>query len=72
MMMMHKTLHLRDFVDKLLVSWKEQGRGLASNERSVDASILWFEDYIRKDKRKANFSDQKLHKQYNEQQNNNN
>ena len=36
---MHKALHLRDDVDRLYVSRKERGRGFASIEDSVDASI---------------------------------
>ena len=38
-MTMHKALHPRDDVDRLYVSRKEGGRGLASIEDSVDASI---------------------------------
>ena len=45
---MHKALHLRDDVDRLYVSRKEGGRGLASIENSVDASIQRFEDCIEK------------------------
>ena len=45
---MHKALHPRDNVDRLYVSRKERGRGLASNEDSVDASIQRLEDYIQK------------------------
>ena len=45
---MHKALHLRDDVDRLYVSRKEGGRGLASIEDSVDASIQRPEDYIPK------------------------
>ena len=47
-MTMHKVLHLRDDVDRLYVSRKEGGRGLASIEDSVDASIQRLEDYIEK------------------------
>ena len=39
LMTMHKALHPRDDVDRLYVSRKEGGRGLASIEDSVDASI---------------------------------
>ena len=42
-MTMHKALHPRDDVDR-----KEGGRGLASIEDSVDASIQRLEDYIEK------------------------
>ena len=47
-MIMHKALHPRDDVDRLYVSRKEGGRGLASIEDSVDASIQRLEDYIQK------------------------
>ena len=45
LMTMYKALHPRDNVDRLYVSRKEGGRGLASNEDSVGASIR-LEDYI--------------------------
>ena len=45
---MHKALHPSDNVDRLYVSRKEGGRGLASIEDSVDASIQRLEDYIQK------------------------
>ena len=48
LMTMHKALHPRDDVDRLYVSRKEGGRGLASIEDNVDASIQRFEDYIEK------------------------
>ena len=38
-MTMHKALHPTDDFDRLYVSRKEGGRGLASNEDSVDPSI---------------------------------
>ena len=44
LMTMHKALHPRDDVDRLYVSRKEGGRGLASIEDSVDASIQRLED----------------------------
>ena len=47
-MTMHKALHPRDDVDKLFVWRKEGGRGLASIEDSVDASLQRLEDYIEK------------------------
>ena len=50
-MTMHKALHPRDNVDRLYVSRKEGGRGLASIEDSVDASIKRLEDYIEKHER---------------------
>ena len=51
LMTMHKTLHPRDDVDRLYVSRKEGGRGLASIEDTVDASIQRLEDYIEKHER---------------------
>ena len=39
LMTMHKALHPRDDVERLYVSRKEGGRGLASIEDSVDTSI---------------------------------
>ena len=47
-MTMHKALHSRDDVDRLYVSRKEGGRGLASIEDTVVASIQRLEDYIEK------------------------
>ena len=43
---MHKALHPRDDVDRLYVSRKEEGRGLASIEDSVNASIQRLKDNI--------------------------
>ena len=51
LMTMHKALHLRDDVDRLYVSRKEGGRGLASIEDTVDASIQQLEDYKEKHER---------------------
>ena len=48
LMTMHKALHPRDDVDRLYVSRKEGGRGLASIEDTVDASIQRLEDYREK------------------------
>ena len=48
LMTMHNALHPRDDVDRLYVSRKKEGRGLASIEDSVDASIQRLEDYIEK------------------------
>ena len=42
-MTMHKALHPRDDLDRLYVSRKEGGRGLACIEDSVDASIQLLE-----------------------------
>ena len=50
-MTMHKALHPRDDVDRLYVSRKEGGRGLANIEDTVDASIQRLEDYIEKHER---------------------
>ena len=48
LMTMHKALHPRDDVDRLYMSRKEGGSGLASIEDSIDASIQRLEDYIQK------------------------
>ena len=48
LMTMHKALHTRDDVDRLYVSRKEGGRGLASIKDSGDASIQRLKDYIQK------------------------
>ena len=40
----------RDDIDRLYVSRKEGGRGLAGIEDSVDTSIRWLEDYVKKNK----------------------
>ena len=45
---MHKALHPRDDVDRLYVSRKEGGRGLASIEDSIDVSIQRLDDNIQK------------------------
>ena len=45
---MHKALHPRDDIDRLYISRKEGGRGLASIEDSVNAWIQRLEDYIQK------------------------
>ena len=50
-MTLYKALHLRDDVDRLYVSRKEWGRGLASIEDSVDASIQRLEAFIEKHER---------------------
>ena len=51
LMTMHKALHPRDDVDRLYVSRKKGGRGLASIEDNVDASIQRLEDYTEKHER---------------------
>ena len=48
---MHKALHPRDVVDRLYLSLKNGGRGLASIEDSVDALMQRLEDYIEKHER---------------------
>ena len=48
---MHTALHPRDDVDRLYVSRKEGGRGLASIEETVDASMQRLENYREKHKR---------------------
>ena len=45
---MHKALHTTDGVDRLYVSRKKGGRGFASIEDSVEASIQRLGDYIEK------------------------
>ena len=50
-MTMHKVLHPRDDIDRQYVSRKEGGKGLASIEDSIDASIQQLEDYIGKHER---------------------
>ena len=47
---MHKVVHPRDDVDRFYVSIKEGGRGLASIDDCVDASIQRLEDYIKNTK----------------------
>ena len=54
-----KALHPSDEVDRLYVSSKEWGGGLASVEGSIDASIQRYEDYIKKAQRKTIHSHQK-------------
>ena len=51
-MTMHKALHRRDDVDRLCISIKEGGRGLASIEDSVDTLIQRLKDYIEKHERR--------------------
>ena len=51
LMTMHKALHPRDDVNRLYVSRKEGGRGLASIEDTVDTPIQRLEDYIEKHER---------------------
>ena len=51
LMTMHKALHPRYDVDRLYVSRKEEGRGLARIEDSVDASIQRLEEYVKKHER---------------------
>ena len=46
LMMMHKAFHNRDDVDRLYVS-RNEGRGFASIQDSVNASIQRLEDYIK-------------------------
>ena len=48
LMTMYEALHPTDDVDRLCVSRKEVGRGLASNEDSIDATIQRLEDNIEK------------------------
>ena len=48
LMSMHKALYRREDIDWLYVSRKEGGRGHATTEDSVEASIQGFEKYIKK------------------------
>ena len=50
-MTMHKASHPSDDVDRLYVSRKDGGRGIASNEDSIDTSIKGLEDKIEKHER---------------------
>ena len=50
-MTMHKAVHPRHDVDRLYVSRKEGGIGLASIEDSVDASIQRLKGYTEKHER---------------------
>ena len=45
---MHKALYPGDDVNRLYVSWKGIGRGLASIDDNVNASIQRLENYIEK------------------------
>ena len=56
---MHKALHPRDNVERLYVSRKEERRGIANIEDSVDALIQRLEDYIEKKRRRADYSHRK-------------
>ena len=47
LMTMHKALHPKDDVDRLYVSRKKRGRGLACIEDNVD-SLIQLKDYIEK------------------------
>ena len=49
-MTMHKVLNPRNVIDRLYVSRKEGGRGLASFEVVVDTTIQWLEEYTIKRK----------------------
>ena len=57
-MTMHKALHRREDVDRLYVSRKEGGNGLASTEDSFDALIKRLEDN-RKVRSRTDYSNQK-------------
>ena len=51
LMAMHKALHPRDDIERLYVSRKKEGRGLASIEDYVDASIQGLENYMKRAKK---------------------
>ena len=48
LMTMHLALHPRDDINRLYMSKKEGGRGLASLEDCTDASIQGLEKYTKK------------------------
>ena len=64
---MHKVLYMRDDIDRLFVSRKEERKGLISIEDSIDESIRGLENYVKREQKKTNFSDQKQHRQHNDQ-----
>ena len=68
----HKAFHPRDNIDRLYVSRKEGGRGLANIEDNVDASRQRLKDYIKKAQRKTDHDHQKRYWQHEDQQNRNN
>ena len=45
---MRKVSHPRDDIDRLYVSRKDGGRGIARIENSIDTSIQRLKDYIKK------------------------
>ena len=69
---MHEALHPRDNVNRLYVSRKWGGKGFASIQDSVDASIRRLEDDIKKSKERLINIYQKQHKQHKDQLNNKN
>ena len=48
LMMLYKALYPRDDIDRLYMSRKEEGRRLTSTEDSIDTSIWWLDDDIKK------------------------
>ena len=48
---MHKTLHPKEDINRLYMSRKEGGRGLARIEDSLDTSIKRFEEDIKNGKK---------------------
>ena len=66
-MTMHKAWHPRDDVNRLYVLRKEGGKGLASIEDSIDASIWRHENFIKTPKR-TDYSHQKRGSQHDGQQ----
>ena len=70
---MHKALHPRSDIDRLYVSRKEEGRGLASTEESVNALTWRLEDNTKKSKERLIIANRKKkHKQQKDHQNYNN
>ena len=69
--MIHKALYPSDDIDKLHVSRKE-GRGLATIEDCVDASMQQQEDFMKKARWKTDCSHQKQFRQWKQRQYENN
>ena len=55
----HKSLHPTDDVDRLYGSRKEGGRGLTSIQDNIDASKQRLDDFMKKARKKTDYSYQK-------------
>ena len=71
-MTMHKAQPPRDDVERQYVSRKEGGRGLASIEDYVEASIQRLEDCIKKTRARTNYNHQKRYGQHDRRKNDKN